>query len=239
MSVIRSAAPQLSIAQAAVIAKTLYGLDHFVRELPSERDKNFLFRDNRGDQFILKVANADEKPEVLDLQNQAIRHVGGLLRVIPTRDDEFIANVEGHLIRLVNFVPGIALADFQPHSADLLEELGRVLGRTDKRLASFRHPSARRELYWDIRNAERVVTLEEVLQSWRDVVVPRMPKLRTSVIHNDANDYNVIVSSRGMGVTPALSLIDFGDMLETYTVAEPAIACAYVMMHKPDPVAAA
>jgi 4-aminobutyrate aminotransferase-like enzyme len=41
------------------------------------------------------------------------------------------------------------------------------------------------------------------------------------------------------GLAGAIGIIDFGDMLRTCTVAEVAIASAYVMLEKPDPVAAA
>jgi 4-aminobutyrate aminotransferase-like enzyme/Ser/Thr protein kinase RdoA (MazF antagonist)/murein DD-endopeptidase MepM/ murein hydrolase activator NlpD len=239
MSVTRSVGPQFSVPQASEIASTLYGITEFIRELPSERDQNLLFRRNDGREFILKIANRDEQRATLDLQNQAMAHVGGAGAVVPTKTGEQITTVDGHLIRLVSYISGVPLAEFRPHSTALLNELGRMLGRTDRKLASFEHPAAQRELYWDIRNAERIITLEPILRAWREVVVPRLPELRTSVIHNDANDYNLIVSTTSIRSTPQIALIDFGDMLETYTLCEPAIACAYAMMHKPDPLAAA
>ena len=240
MSVIRSVGPQFSISQASQIAERLYGLSDFVRELPSERDQNFLFRNEDRSEFILKITNRDERREVLDLPNRAMEHIGGAIHVVRTLNGETITSEEGHFIRLVNFIRGVPLAEFRPHSSELLKDLGRMLGRTDKKLASFKHPAARRDLYWDIRNAERTVAIQEILAAWREIVVPRLPELRTSVIHNDANDYNLIVSVPPVRTEPAsINLIDFGDMLETFTVCEPAIACAYAMMHKPDPIAAA
>ena len=35
------------------------------------------------------------------------------------------------------------------------------------------------------------------------------------------------------------SVVDFGDMLRTWIANEPAVACAYAMLDKPDPLAAA
>ena len=247
MTAIRSISPQFSIDEAIEIAKSLYGLTDFVRTLPSERDQNFLFSRQDGLLFTLKIANRDESPDVLDMQNQAIALVGAV-DVVPAKDGRTIAGHEGHFIRLMSFVPGRPLAEFRPHSPELLENLGRVLGRTDRLLAAFSHAAAGRDLYWNIRNGERVVesykhlireesrrpVIEEVLKNWRESVVPRIHELRTSVIHNDANDYNVIVRDEN-----SVALIDYGDMVTTFTAAEPAIACAYAMLHKPDPVRAA
>src|SRR5207247_7187822 len=62
-----------------------------------------------------------------------------------------------------------------------------------------------------------------------------------SAIHNDPNDHNVLVG----GDDPAtrhqriVGLVDFGDMVHSVTVADLAIAIAYGVLDKPDPLAAA
>src|SRR5262249_19526919 len=60
--------------------------------------------------------------------------------------------------------------------------------------------------------------------------------LRRSVIHGDANDYNLLVDPQSLSVT---GLIDFGDMVYSYTVGDLAIAIAYVILDENDPRAAA
>ena len=55
------------------------------------------------------------------------------------------------------------------------------------------------------------------------------------MIHGDANDYNVLVDPERMIV----GLIDFGDMVYSYTVGNLAIAIAYVVLDKADPRVAA
>ena len=66
--------------------------------------------------------------------------------------------------------------------------------------------------------------------------------LRRSAIHNDPNDHNVLV---GGGDDPdarhqcIVALVDFGDMVHSVTVADLAIAIAYAVLDKPDPLAAA
>ena len=55
--------------------------------------------------------------------------------------------------------------------------------------------------------------------------------LRHSVIHGDANDYNVIVGAGRM-----VGLLDFGDMVYSATVCDLAIALAYTMLGEAEPL---
>jgi 4-aminobutyrate aminotransferase-like enzyme len=65
--------------------------------------------------------------------------------------------------------------------------------------------------------------------------VPHLPSLRKSVIHNDGNDHNLLITDRDQ----VAGLIDFGDMLHTCTVNELAVALAYAMLGRADPLAIA
>jgi Ser/Thr protein kinase RdoA (MazF antagonist) len=56
------------------------------------------------------------------------------------------------------------------------------------------------------------------------------------VIHGDANDYNVLVDPEGVTIS---GLLDFGDMVYSYTVGDLAIAIAYIVLDKVDPRGAA
>jgi Ser/Thr protein kinase RdoA (MazF antagonist) len=54
------------------------------------------------------------------------------------------------------------------------------------------------------------------------------------VIHGDANEYNVLVDR-----DEVVGLIDFGDMVYSYTVGDLSIAIAYVVLGKDNPYATA
>jgi len=58
--------------------------------------------------------------------------------------------------------------------------------------------------------------------------------VREGVVHNDANDYNVLVSLENKD--RVCGIIDFGDLLYTKIVNNIAIAAAYAMMNKDDPI---
>src|SRR5262249_30168069 len=67
-------------------------------------------------------------------------------------------------------------------------------------------------------------------------VLASAPWLRRSVVYGDANDYNVLVGEPWPAPRRAVSVIDFGDMHHSFTVSDPAIASAYAILGKNDPL---
>ena len=74
--------PKFSEAEAVRLARRVYGLTATARELPSERDQNFLLSSRKG-KFVLKIAAAGERAEVLDLQNQALEWLAARAKSLP------------------------------------------------------------------------------------------------------------------------------------------------------------
>jgi len=150
-----------------------------------------------------------------------------------------IAEFEGHFVRLVTYLPGVPLAEIKPHTPGLLHDLGQKLGQLSRALADFDHPSVHRDFHWDLANGNRILNEYSPLiedAELRELVLKcrfeTETELRRSVIHGDANDYNVLIDPESMTVS---GLIDFGDMVYSYTVGDLAIALAYVVLDKDDP----
>ena len=262
-------ASRFNEAQAAALAKELYEIDTCAKGLPSERDQNFRLQDQKGGQFVLKIANAAEAREALEFQNLAMTHVaekGAALfdefdpcpRVCSAPGGEEILSIPGqdgasHFVRLLTYLPGKPLATVNPHDKDLLFSLGSFLGRIDRVFMDFDHPATRRVFHWDLARCGEVVAslLDEIddvekrdmvqhrLDHYRADTAAKLAGLRSSVIHSDGNDYNVLASPNGRWDNRVTGLIDFGDMVYSHTVNELAIACAYALMDKTDPLAAA
>jgi len=167
-------------------------------------------------------------------------------RVVPAVSGEQIVTVEGHLVRVLTYLPGEPLGTVEFQSPELLYDLGRKLGQLSRALVGFDHTAAHRDFYWDVARGVQIVDeygprinadwLREMVVSYRRNLCLSVDKLRKSVIHGDANDYNVLVDMQRNEVT---GLIDFGDMIYSYTAGELAIAVAYVVLGKADPFAAA
>jgi len=252
--------PAFSIQQAITLLEQLYGLTAELQPLNGERDLNFLVT-TETQKYVFKIANENESADMLDCQ-QAVFQLLADAKIFPGRI-QAIASVNGnyletvrnengnpHLCRLLNYVDGRLLSEVNPHFPDLLFDLGKTLGQLDRSLLNFEHQALHRPLLWKMHEALNVLeefkpfldnpekrTLIEYFEThFRDIVIPLDKALRRSAIHNDANDNNVLVNADSPWQQNISSIIDFGDMVHSWTVAEPAIAAAYAMLDKPHPL---
>ncbi len=156
----------------------------------------------------------------------------------------------------MSHLPGRPLAQARYRSPRLFEALGRQLGAIDAAFSDFDHPAVHRDFYWDLANARAIVSthrsmlidaelgaaIDTLADRFDRHTAPLLDALPRAVVHGDLNDHNVLVGgdadveSRGQSVT---GIVDFGDMVHSYRVADLAIAIAYVMLDAPDPLAVA
>lgn len=255
--------PQRASADEAVrVAKEVYGLHVSASPLPGEYDDNFYIATTGGGSFVLKLMHPGRERSFVDLQCRALRHLEehapeiSVPQVKPTQRGEEFAKVElkegeERFVWLLSFLNGTVLAKAKPHPPELLYSLGCLLGTIDRALLDFTHPSATRELKWDsaralwireylsyVENPPRRALVERVMAQYESSVAPLLPTLRKSVIYGDANDYNVLVR-RASRMPETVSVIDFGDMHYGLVASEPAIAAAYAVLEKNEPLAAA
>jgi len=245
-------APTFDLAQATTVARNLYNIAAVAKHLPSERDQNFLLTTHSGDRFVLKIANSHEQRILLEAQNAVMSHLRERLTFCPwvvnASTGESITQIatEGgaHYVRLVTYIPGEPLATVK-HSSGLLFDFGKKLGRLTRALEDFDHPAFHRNFHWDLAHGLKVIAEYETLVTQKDLkaeivqctsrikqtLVARLADLPCSVIHGDTNDYNVIVEN-----DKVVGLIDFGDMIHSYSVGELAVAIAYIVLDKSDPL---
>jgi Ser/Thr protein kinase RdoA (MazF antagonist) len=246
--------PRFEVADAVRIARGIYGLSAEARPLPSERDQNFALQSDAGERFVLKIAKSDEARSVLELQNAALKHAAhrapalALQRLVATSQGEDIVATTGaqgqsYFLRLMTWLEGEMFVHARPHDAMLLESLGSTMAELDLALQDFSHPAMGRELHWDVKRADLALQHLPLLSNPQQAIVRRFMDawetiewraLRHSVIHGDANDYNVLVRQGRV-----VGLLDFGDMVHSAAVCDLAVALAYAMLDKPDPLAAA
>ena len=117
-------------------------------------------------------------------------------------------------------------------------------------------PSVVRGYLDHIHDGARRGLVQRYCEAYETTVVPRLASLPRQFIHNDANDQNVLVRRSRPGGSggpsgpsgpedPASSrlevagLIDFGDMTHSCALFEPAVAVAYVMLGKSEPLSVA
>jgi 4-aminobutyrate aminotransferase-like enzyme/Ser/Thr protein kinase RdoA (MazF antagonist) len=248
--------PSFSIDDAARVARERYGRPGSARQLTSERDQNFLIAGTNGDAaVVLKIANAREQQSLLEAQQRVLARLGEhgvpAPRVVCTTDGNALTALDGsggrrHFVWAVTHLEGRLLNDVRYRSPDLLEDLGRNIGRLTSILQAVDEPALDREFNWDLAEAASHIvaarpalgnetlgaSIDMTLERVRRYVLPRTSELPCAPIHNDLNDHNIlIVGDRVTGI------LDFGDMVYGWRIADLAIATAYAMLDDENPLA--
>ena len=204
-------------------------------------------------QYMLKLHQAE--PGLMDTLTGEHAVLELLSAHFPKRFPSPISNIKGQSIfqpkdqdyeagRLLSFLEGSFLAEV-PHTPELFQSFGRFLAEMDQQLLNFRHPAiAARHYYWDMQHSLENVPftrfvadarkrnwVEYFFLQFRTQVSPILPELRKSIIHSDANDWNVLTDGKKVS-----AIIDFGDMVYTPLISELAIAMAYAILGKDDPI---
>ena len=164
-------------------------------------------------------------------------------------DGASVVQAGEHPAWLVTWLDGMPVARLASRPPELLLTLGRALGELDRRLAGFDDPAVHREFRWDLMQAPAILALtgdiadsagrelvRRRLRRFEAEVIPRLERLPFQVVHNDANDHNVLVCPAGGSRFEPCGLLDFGDMMWTPRVCEPAIAMTYAMLGPGTPV---
>ncbi len=248
------ARPQVSAEEASAILSEHYGLSGEVVELGSQQDRNYRV-DTAEARFVLKIARAEYARVELEAQNAALRHVGGkagapkVPSVVPSRAGEEIVAVtlrdEAYQVRLLTFLDGKPLTGRKHLAVESVAALGDTAGRLAVAMQDFDHPGLERELQWDLRRAGPValhllsaMTDGELRKRIAEAMVgamrrlqPLMSQLRVQAIHQDVTDDNVVSRADGSGRLIPEGVIDFGDVMKGWAVAELAVACASLLHH--------
>ena len=243
MKVFESKPPSYTINEMAEIAIEYFGKSGSLKTLVSERDQNARITTGDGD-YVLKIANSAEDKEFLEFQNSVLNHIAELDPTLPVpavikgKNGEEIYKHNNNCIRLISFLEGDIFGDADKPIA-LYEDLGRFMGRFSKAMQGFGHPKAHQPSFlWNMDAAPHCKTyisdiieddVKELIQffyeRYDNFVMPRIKKMRSSVIHSDANTYNLVVGDKKIN-----GLIDFGDMLFGKQINELAITLGYAMM---------
>jgi len=240
--------------EAVALVKEHYGLNISAKPLDGELDLNFRVEDDAGKTWVLKLHHADTDVAVLELQDTAMfwleqQKMAGAPTLQAGLNGAHCLEVvfQGRpcFMRLLNWLEG----ELWPRAkVDALRgpwSLGRHLAHLDQALAQFDHPAADRCFGWNMRYAARHLDtldlvdgqvrpfVQRILTRFQNVTGPALEQLPGQVIHNDANDNNIIVDATG----EVAGLIDYGDITLGHRITELAVAGAYLMPGYADPVA--
>lgn len=151
-----------------------------------------------------------------------------------------------HHARIIEHLAGGTLSGNGYLAPPVLAALGSVAGRVARGLADFTHPGVDRVLQWDLSHAERVLERltpfipeiderDRVLAAAARALTALQPleaELVRQVIHGDIADDNVVCWVDAVtGYRLPDGVIDFGDVMISWRVAELAVAVASTLHH--------
>lgn len=251
MSIFSNHSPSFKKFEIKKIVYDIFGFSVDVKNLDSDRDQNFYLHTSSNEEFVLKIYNSNESIDVIDLQSNVLDHFQNnqsqlitAPKIINTINGGKVGRIKKnnleYCLRLVSYVRGCQLKDVDQGLVSYYD-LGSFIGELYKVLDSFSDPNAKRKIPWDISNIEflknrltmysdskKKSIISYFIKSYEDKIVRNNNVLPKSIIHNDCNDHNIIVKN----YNTIYGVIDFGDMVYSYTVAEPAVAIAYAVLGK-------
>ena len=238
-----------------------WGIDAVLSTRPGEFDLNIAATAADGRRYVLKVMRAECALEFVYFLVQGHEHVASqapgfpLPRVVKALCGaaSVVCDDPGGVPRrlwLLTQLDGAAYARVSPHSTRLIVELGTRVAELDLALASFSHPQLGRAIKWNLRDSgwigeqlgliadpARRALVTGILERYT-ALTPALHREPLVPIHNDLNDYNLLVTHDARGEARLSGVLDFGDMILGPVVAEIAIAAAYVALGQARPVRA-
>ena len=251
--------PEMTTEIASQIALQHFGLNVKAFALQGDEDENFKLTAENGKQYLLKISKAKTSERFLHFQNAILNHVASKAKTVNV--STIIVNNQGKALtpltvseekrtaRLFTWLPGRLWANVNPKTSNLRFSLGEKAGELTKVLQDFEHPQANRNFDWNLADSLWTQKYTDLFKDIEKDMVLYFQKrfqaiqntyqsLPKSIVHNDLNDYNILVSEN-LKNPEVTGIIDFGDTVYTQTVNDLAIVIAYAIMNTPDPLAAA
>jgi 4-aminobutyrate aminotransferase-like enzyme/Ser/Thr protein kinase RdoA (MazF antagonist) len=241
------------------ILKEEYQLEGNLTPLAGELDLNFKCTSTDGAIFIVKIAHQSASTSEIAFQEALLLYLEKQQlsfkypRLIKNKDGQYHSilstRTEQRILRVMSWVDGRLWAAVNPKLEVLREGLGSHCGHITRALEGFTHHYATRVLQWDIAqglwikdyvtvfNKAQLALISPFIKAFekQELTYKELPK---GVVHNDANDYNIIVSEALVN-PKVIGIIDYGDACYTQIINDLAIACTYGIMHTEDPLQAA
>ncbi|WP_194788261.1 aminotransferase [Pseudomonas sp. UFMG81] len=244
--------PSLGEAQAHALLRSHYDLQGQLQALGSQQDLNFRVDSDQG-RFVLKACHGSYAEVELQAQHAALAYLRErgvpVPQVHPSRAGEALLalEVDGQplRVRLLGYIDGQPLTRLKHLPLRVMAELGALCAQVDKALADFDHPGLERTLQWDPRHALALIEhllpvlkdasrREQVARLTRqaaDKLAPLAGQLPTQAVHLDITDDNVVWARDAQRHWQVQGVIDFGDLLRTWRIADLSVTCSALLHH--------
>ncbi|AXM97571.1 aminotransferase [Pseudomonas plecoglossicida] len=244
--------PSLSEAQAHALLQAHYDLAGSLSALGSQQDLNFRLDTGQG-RYVLKVCHGSYAQVELEAQHAALaflREQGVPVPAVrPARDGQALLalDIDGQPLRarLLDYIEGQPLTRIKHMPARLMAELGALCARVDAALAGFDHPGLVRTLQWDPQHAQALIEhllpvvqdpaqrarIEQATRQAGAQLAPLAGQLPSQAVHLDITDDNAVWARDDQRQWQLQGVIDFGDLLRTWRIADLSVTCAALLHH--------
>ena len=225
-------------------SKTLDGYDN-LNHLIRTNDDSYIYKTYIYSDVLFDLVQA-ENDTLLFLQKDL---AGTIPKPIRFSDDVYVKTISSshgkpEICRMLSFLKGDFFGEVT-HTKELFESFGTFLATLDVKLRDFKNYTLQaRQWEWDIQyldlnkkyindisdSKDRNIVLY-FFQQYEENVRPYYPELRKQIIHNDANEWNVLVKNGTVS-----GIIDFGDLAHSFLINELAIAITYACYDKENPL---
>ncbi|MBT3502984.1 MAG: aminotransferase class III-fold pyridoxal phosphate-dependent enzyme [Cryomorphaceae bacterium] len=249
---------KISIKEILKILELNFDVKGSIKELVGEVDYNFKVESKCGKNYLLKISGPNFESDYIDFQINLLEYLNKNCEIEITKSELTIERSRSCIVkdglgrdrcvRLLSWVEGRLWSSVNPINKSLRKELGYKAAILSNSLINFKHSFSKREIEWDISNSLWVedhldkfdTDQKKILKTFIIDFKKNLPlynDLTKSIIHNDINDNNIIVSNDLLNPS-VKSIIDFGDSVYTQTINDLAVTCSYGIMNVNDPLAA-
>ena len=224
-----------------------------IKKLWGYDNSNYLVK-TEDRQYVLKLYLKDTDTfELVEAENEALLFLHKTNnKIIPKpiifKDNSLVKIVkieEKELIcRMLSYLEGEMLGNVEP-TKTLYQSLGKFIAQLDIQLQSFNNKTINaRQWQWDIQylhlnkkyiqdisSAKDRSLISYFFQQFEKNLIPVLPELRKSMIHGDANEWNVLVNNGTV-----TGIIDFEDLSYTPLIYELAVTIAYACIYVENPL---
>ncbi len=236
------------------LIQTEFGLEDVeIKRLDGYDNANYLVKTKKT-KYIFKTYNyTDEMYDLVIAENETLLLLeesdkkkypkpikfldGSFVKIFKIDDEKFI-------YRMLSFLYGEFLGDIKP-TKELFQSFGIFLAVMDLKLQKFTNYTIKaRQWEWDIQylnlnkkyinditDAKDRRIISYFFQQFEENVSPLLPDLRKQIIHNDPNQWNVLIKNGEVS-----GIIDFGDLAHSALINELAIAITYACFDKENPL---
>lgn len=252
----------IEIDEVTALIRKFYGLEIVTaKALGGEIDHNLCVTDAHGQRFLAKLTPASSPPAVVQWQESVLEYLAQ--RPISVEVPRMLQNCHGqghcavsvgdqqYLLRLLTWIDGSLMADLDQHPPGLLHQLGYVAAEITQALEGLQQPEGVNAHHWLVTRSREAIEASidavtdpdcqrsvAVIMTWFQEAAALFSRLPLATVHQDLNDFNVLVTVPGSGEAQLAGVLDFNDTVTTVRVAELAVAGAYAMLRKPDPIKA-